>query len=1180
MQNPLLHTPLIHPRVWGKRLPTAAVPPEHAALLASWAAAIRDKSIFKRKETELRGAFLEQIFVKVLGYTQFGTAEHCTLLTEQRAGTGSMDAALGQFSSIGSTIIAPFEIKGTDTRNLDAIMPGRHKSPVTQAWEYALDTPSTQLLLVSNMLEIRVYAMGCGRQAYERFDLLEVADSAREYWRFMAVLAAPALLAGELQTLLADSASTERDITQQLYLEYKTLRLQTIIALHQANGGEPGQYITLAQKILDRVLFVAFCEDRGLLPEKLLERVIKSRNAFAPQPHWDALKRLFQFVDTGHAGDPLISAYNGGLFAPDARLDGLHLPDDACTALAALGKYDFASDVPVTVLGHIFEQSIDDLEKLQALVDVGRFGLDQLQAQLQTKPKSVTGQRKTDGIVYTPDFITRFMVQHTVGKLLDERLAKVRAGFEVSEPSPLGRGQGFTGGFATHALRPANREDGKSEGGEGGGEAVSLNSDRVMPAPSSQPFSRGEKGFRPPSKQELKDYKTLVLDPARIVEYLFWQAWHAELKTIKICDPACGSGAFLIAAFEVLEPAYQAINEATQSITGSFDLFDTDRDILTGNLYGVDLNSESIEISQLSLWLKTAKRGKKLENLSHTLKVGNSLIGTMGDGARYSDKAFDWQTAFPEVVAQGGFDAVIGNPPYVRMEVLKPFKPYLEAHYTVASDRADLYAYFFEQGVRLLRSGGLLGYISSSTFFKTGSGEPLRRYLSANTALQTVVDFGDLQVFEGVTTYPAIVVTRKIAVSSSVRAEPVEALGEDDAALQSVTSPSTSSGRTDLTSATVNPHTLQFLQLTDTLPKDLGTFFDTQAQTMPQASLHASGWQFEDRAAAALRRKLTEGHATLKDVYGSPLRGIVTGLNEAFVLSQAQYDDIVSADPSAAGLLKPFLEGKDLKKWRVEPQNQWLIYIPKNSIDIDDYPSIKAHLLPFKAKLEARATKQAWFELQQAQEAYQARIEAPKILYPDLSQGSKFGIEPQGAYFGNTAYFIPSEDKYLLSLLNAKATWFYLRGVCEAMRGGEWRLRMFTQNIEDIPIPTATEAQRNQLAALAQQAQTAAQQRRDVLKAFGHQVLRDLAPGGATAKLPTALHDSVPPFADFTVLVKERFKKELTLSQRNDWEAALNQARAAVTQHTRSITAAEAAIDQLVYTLFDLTAAEIALIEA
>jgi hypothetical protein len=295
------------------------------------------------------------------------------------------------------------------------------------------------------------------------------------------------------------------------------------------------------------------------------------------------------------------------------------------------------------------------------------------------------------------------------------------------------------------------------------------------------------------------------------------------------------------------------------------------------------------------------------------------------------------------------------------------------------------------------------------------------------------------------------------------------------------------------------------------------------------------------------------------------------------------------------------LRCEDLKKWRCESQSLWLLLIKRGQtrqlmqrIDVvneavseadawawlqRNYAPIARWLAPFEAAAKKRQDQgEYWWELRAC--TYYDAFESGKIVYPDLSQGSKFSAETSNAHFGNTVYFIPTSEDFLLSLLNAKATWFYLRGVCEAMRGGEWRLRMFTQNIEDIPIPTATESQRAQLAALAQQAQAAAQQRRDVLKAFGHQVLRDLAPGGASAKLPTALHDSVPPFADFTVLVKERFKKELTLSQRNDWEAALNQARAAVTQHTRSITLAETAIDQLVYALFDLTAAEIALIEA
>jgi hypothetical protein len=166
-----------------------------------------------------------------------------------------------------------------------------------------------------------------------------------------------------------------------------------------------------------------------------------------------------------------------------------------------------------------------------------------------------------------------------------------------------------------------------------------------------------------------------------------------------------------------------------------------------------------VEITKLTLWLKTAKRGKLLQDLDASIKCGNSLIADKNEHGR----AFNWQKEFPAIFAQGGFDIVLGNPPYVRMETIKPFKPYLEKHYAVASDRADLYAYFYEKGVEVLRPGGRLGYISSSTFFRTGSGEPLRHYLRTRTEIESVVDFGDLQIFEGVTTYPAIVTMRRAA---------------------------------------------------------------------------------------------------------------------------------------------------------------------------------------------------------------------------------------------------------------------------------------------------------------------------------------------------------------------------------------------------------------------------------
>ena len=151
-------------------------------------------------------------------------------------------------------------------------MPGRHKSPVQQVWEYAMDTPGCKFLVVSNMLEIRLYAVGHTRQIYERFDLLEVADSAAACHKLQLLLGANNLLRGQTAALLAESALEERTITAELYKDYKRWRAQLILSLAQSNNGQPGQFISAAQKLLDRVLFVAFAEDRGLLDKGLLKK--------------------------------------------------------------------------------------------------------------------------------------------------------------------------------------------------------------------------------------------------------------------------------------------------------------------------------------------------------------------------------------------------------------------------------------------------------------------------------------------------------------------------------------------------------------------------------------------------------------------------------------------------------------------------------------------------------------------------------------------------------------------------------------------------------------------------------------------------------------------------------------------------------------------------------------------
>ena len=167
----------------------------------------------------------------------------------------------------------------------------------------------------------------------------------------------------------------------------------------------------------------------------------------------------------------------------------------------------------------------------------------------------------------------------------------------------------------------------------------------------------------------LEDPNVYQLDkltkPQREALVRFWEAWQDELAAIRLLDPACGSGAFLIEAFDQLHAAYEAVNDRLQELRGHRTLFDLDRQILQNNLYGVDLNEEAMEICRLSLWIKTAQRGKALTSLDRNIRVGNSVV----DDPAVDPKAFDWQAAFPEVFANGGFDVVVANPPYVRQEL-------------------------------------------------------------------------------------------------------------------------------------------------------------------------------------------------------------------------------------------------------------------------------------------------------------------------------------------------------------------------------------------------------------------------------------------------------------------------------------------------------------------------------
>lgn len=1051
-----LRIPLLNYKVvaGAQRESTFDFSPQQVEAAQSYARTAGSARFVKLKETEVRNLFCQKILGDILGYTQVDADPPYTLAFERAIRRGAVDVALGRFGMAdgGDEIVAPFELKGPAVADLDAIMPGRGYSPVQQAWNYAIDVPGCRWVLVSNCIEIRLYGFGRGRDAYELFDLARLGDP-QELERLWLLLSAERLLGGATEALLRASDSAYRDITDDLYVEYKALRERLIAFLTGAAGGPRlamAPAIEVAQKLLDRILFVAFAERTDLLPARLLERASKARNEWLPEPYWKNFQALFREIDIGNEGRG-IWAYNGGLFAPDPAADAVVLPDALTEQLATLANWDYRSDVPVTVLGHIFEQSITDLEKLRA------------ESRGEEPPK--VSKRKREGVVYTPDIVTRFLAERTIGATLSER---------------------FDALLARHGRQAPDNGD------------------------------------------------PIFADKERDAERAFWRDHAQALRALRIVDPACGSGAFLAAAFDLLAGEYRRVVEHLVSLGDKID-FDPLDEIVTKNLYGVDINAESVEITRLALWLKTARNKHRLQNLEATVKAGNSLI----DDPKYTDHPFDWRAAFPDVFAQGGFDIVIGNPPYVRMELIKPIKPYLEKNYAVADDRTDLYAYFFERGVGLLKEGGRLGFISSSTFFRTGSGENLRRFLGDNAGIEAVIDFGDRQIFAGVTTYPAIVTLRKGKAPEG--------------------------------------GSLAFLKIGADLPKDLDAAFTAQAVSMPRARLGAGSWQFENDALARLRDKIVRGKKTLGEVYGAPLYGIKTGLNEAFIVDRATRDRLVKQDRKSAKLLKPFLRGENIKRWRVEPEGLFLINIPKGRIDIDDYPAIRDWLLPFRKQLEKRATKQEWFELQQAQLAYQPAFAKPKVIWPQFMDRPEFCFEGKGLLPINKAYLFPTEDFALVALLNSKCLWLCFAAISVPKRGGYREAT--AQHVSPLPFPELSQSQHQLLSKLAEKCSNAAVSRFDIQSAVRHRIL-DLAPP-ERKKFSRKLEQWwTLDFAGFRDEVKRALRADIPVKERGEWESYLSQHAAEIRALDAEIEKAEREIDAIVYRLFDLTPEEIALLEA
>ena len=973
---------------------------------------IFQRNILNSKEEQFQEGFLRELFVKILGYT-LNPDPNFNLTTEKKNETNSKkaDGAI----LVDDKVVGVIELKDHKTPDLSKVE--------AQAFNYKSQHKEAVYVVISNFEKLRFYIDNA--VDFEEFDLFHLTRD--DFARLWICLAHENIAKNLPKQIKAASLTNEDQITNALYKDYSNFKRDLFDDILKNNPTDDTEHKILlfkkTQKLLDRLLFIFFAEDRGLLPPNSIMLIInqweKLKELDEYQPFYNRLKKYFGYMNTGFQGKNYeVFAYNGGLFKPDEVLDGLTISDEVLSEYCKkIADYDFASDVDVNILGHIFENSLTEIEEITTRLST--MGHDPLTQPLQ--------KRKKDGVFYTPQYITKYIVENTVGKLCREKKAEL--GIDESE-------------------------------------------------------------YFTDKKRQVATKKALI---QKLDAYRDW------LLQISICDPACGSGAFLNAALNFLIAEHKLIDEMTAKVEGAAIVFpNVENSILENNLYGVDINEESVEIAKLSLWLRTAKPHRKLNSLNDNIKCGNSLID---DPAIAGDKAFCWEKEFPKVFREkqkrpwhittavhdsrtsdrmieydvrrlrdngtrpypkpmllseeeeiiitetvtkiveedklnvlaynicfdhmhlllvceeeevpkivgkiksmtaravniamgrtvpmtttaaatrghapltlpddenlpaakrgqtqcplwtqkfgntyidseehlfnaieyirtnrehhdlplldveyprcvtveeafrpeytGGFNVVIGNPPYVQLQTMGEMSDvYEKCGYEVYNKTADLYCLFYERGCQLLKKKGLLGFIASNKWLKVNYGIQLRKYLTTNANPYILIDFPGVPVFEDATVDPQILLLSK---------EPY-------------------SGKTFACACKQTSDIALFIE-----ENKKETTFGEDAWTIPDES-------------SAIFEKMNVG-IPLKDLPITINYGIKTGFNDAFFIDGATRSQLIAEDPKSTELIKPLLRGRDIQAWIPDWVDLYLINthngIKETGIEpirIDDYPAIK-----------------------------------------------------------------------------------------------------------------------------------------------------------------------------------------------------------------------------------------------
>lgn len=843
-------------------------------------------------------------------------------------------------------------------------------------------------------------------------------------------------------------------------------------AAHDLDPVEVAEDEELAETLLDnaltllfRLLFLHYAESRDLLPVRtsptyrrksllsLRERAAEQRDAgedFIPRgrDYWDDLEALFGIVD----GAPEwrmegIPVYNGGLFDPDKHpwLEDHYVADphlaEALDLLSRTedpetGELHYVDYGPLDVrnLGSIYEGLLE--HKLQVA--------EEEQPAVRRKGRTVRnrvpegdlylanekGERKTTGSYYTPDYVVEHIVQKTLSPLVEGKTPSEILELTVLDPA-MGSGH-FLVSATSYLAREAVRavEEGEQHllgdfaeldpdqlrrlvvercifGVDKNPRAVELAKlslwiatvqkgkplnfldhhlkcgDSLLGAPVAELGSLPGRPSANPAQmnafeQALRTELDRVLELVHTIERLFSDSLEDVQHKVELYRET-----------DELLDRFRAVADIwCSALLGNEDLFETDdqdKDRSESRyaraveaLRGPPTQWEALEEEP---WFREARRLGRKHNFFH------------------------WEVEFSEVFFREeggerenpGFDAVIGNPPYVRMEEFKGLKDFLRAVYASHATRTDMYIYFMERSVDLLREGGEYGVIVSNKFLRANYGQGIRTLLAEKTGVRELVDFGGLPVFPDATVRSAILLARKGATPQvDVRYAPVTTVDLDK----------------------------------------LGPEVDRHAFGVKREDLDGAEWRLVPREVSDVLEKLESRGTPLEEVVqGQICWGIKTGRNEAFFIDGETRQELIEEDPRSEEVIKPLVVGNEVRRYRLERGDHWLLYM-HHGVDIERYPAVEAHLEPYREKLEGRATDQAWYELQQPQEAYVEYFEGPKVLYPEIAREARFAVHPGPLYPNNKCFLIPGEDHFLLALLNSTLALFFLRHIVAKLEGG------------------------------------------------------------------------------------------------------------------------------------------------